>query len=63
MKEVGKEEGGLYLLIKHLTTQYNDQEKEVGAAFAANDFKETNMVYGIEDWVMYHQQCLQRCFQ
>uniref|UniRef100_A0A3Q7IWH6 Reverse transcriptase Ty1/copia-type domain-containing protein n=1 Tax=Solanum lycopersicum TaxID=4081 RepID=A0A3Q7IWH6_SOLLC len=34
------------------TTQYNDQEKEVGAAFAANDFKETNMVYGIEDWVM-----------
>ena len=44
VKEVGKEEGGLYLLIKHLTTQCNDQEKEVEVAFAAHDVKETDMV-------------------
>ncbi|XP_069152849.1 uncharacterized protein [Solanum lycopersicum] len=44
VKEVGKEEGGLYLLIKHLTTQCTGQEKEVETAFVAHDVKEADMV-------------------
>ena len=44
MKKVGKEEGGLYLLIKHLTTQCTGQEKEVETTFAAHDVKEADMV-------------------
>lgn len=63
VKEVGKEEGGLYLLIKHLTTQCNDQEKEVEVAFVAHDVKETDMVLWHRRLGHVSSTVLERMFQ